>query len=45
MDNKQIRNDNAENKNKSRIFWKNVGCIALALMVAIITVVVLNINK
>ena len=45
MDIKQNRNDSVDNKNKAKSFWKNVGLIALALMVAIITVFVLNIDK
>lgn len=45
MDNKQNRNETVDNKSKSKTFWKNVGFIALALMVAVITVFVLNIDK
>ena len=44
MDNKQNRNEVAE-KSKAKEFWKNVGFIALALVVAIVTVFVLNIDK
>ena len=45
MDIKQNRNDNVDNKSKSKGFWKNLGFIALALAVAVITVFVLNIDK
>ena len=45
MDNKQNRNESVENRSKAKAFWKNVGFIALALMVAVITVFVLNIDK
>ena len=43
MDIKQ-NNNNVENKSKAKAFWKNVGFVALALAVAIITVFVLNIK-
>ena len=45
MDIKQNRNDNIDNKSKANGFWKNLGFIALALAVAVITVFVLNIDK
>ena len=45
MDIKQNNNNNVENKNRAKDFWKNVGFVALALVVAVITVFVLNINK
>lgn len=45
MENKQNRNDSVDTKSSAKVFWKNVGFIALALMVAIITVFVLNIDK
>ena len=43
MDNKKNQNTN-EPKNKSKKFWKNVGFIGIALVLAIITVFVLNLN-
>ncbi len=44
MDIKQNRNENVETKSGAKTFWKNVGFIALALLVAVITVFVLNID-
>ena len=38
------KNDNNE-KSKAKIFWKNVGYVALALGLAIITIFVLNLNR
>jgi len=40
----QNRNDNNEDRNKSGVFWKHVGLIALALGLALLTVFVLNMN-
>ena len=43
-----IRNNRSNNegeKNKTKIFWKNVGIVALALALAVVTVVVLNLNR
>ena len=39
------KNEANETKSKAKIFWKNVGFIALALFVSIITVLVLNLNR
>lgn len=40
----QSTNGNNENKSKAGAFWKNVGLIALAIGLAVITVFVLNLN-
>ncbi len=40
----QSTNGNNENKSKASTFWKNVGLIALAIGLAVITVFVLNLN-
>lgn len=43
-----IRNNPTNNdaeKNKTKIFWKHVGIIALALVLAVVTVFVLNLNR
>lgn len=39
------KNETNETKNKTKVFWKNVGFVALALFVAVITVFVLNLNR
>ena len=45
MQNRNINKNGAnDTKGKSKGFWKNVGFIALALLVSIITVLVLNLN-
>ncbi len=44
----EIRNNQPNNegeKNRAKIFWKHVGIIALALMLAVVTVFVLNLNR
>ena len=38
------RNDNNENKSRAKTFWKHVGFIGVALLLAIVTVFVLNLN-
>ncbi len=43
-----IRNaqNNAENeKSKAKTVWKHIGFIALALLLAVVTVVVINLNR
>ena len=46
MQNRNINKNGAnDTKGKSKGFWKNVGFIALALLVAVITVFVLNLNR
>lgn len=46
MDNKfQNKTDAVENKSKAKAFWKHVGFIGLALVLAIVTVFVLNLNR
>lgn len=32
-------------KNKAKVFWKYVGIIALSLLLAVVTVFVLNLNR
>ena len=44
MNNNLSRNDTNENKSKAKIFWKHVGFIGIALLLAVITVFVLNLN-
>ena len=39
------KSDNGENKSKAKVFWKNVGYVALALGLAVLTVFVLNLNR
>lgn len=41
----QPANDNGESKSKAKVFWKNVGLIALALGLALLTVFVINLNR
>lgn len=48
MDNRNFdfQHQNAEeNKSSAKSFWKHVGFIALALFMAAVTVVVLNLNR
>jgi hypothetical protein len=40
----QQRPDSGE-KNKAKIFWKHVGYIVLAIVLAALTVFVLNLNR
>lgn len=40
----QIQRNNEEGKSKSKIFWSNFGLFVLALGLAIITVVMLNLK-
>ncbi len=44
-DNFQIKSDTPEVKSKAKTFWRNVGIIALALVLACLTVCVLNLNR
>lgn len=44
MDNRNFQSNNDDNKSKSRIFWKHVGFIGIALCLAVITVFVLYLN-
>lgn len=37
--------ESQDGKNRAKNFWKNVGFIAIALVLATITVVVLNFNR
>ncbi len=37
--------ENQDGKNRAKTFWKNVGYIAIALILATLTVVVLNFNR
>ena len=37
--------ESQDGKSRTKNFWKNVGFIAIALVLAIITVVVLNFNR
>lgn len=41
--NTQINNESSTNKTKT--IWKHVGLIALALVLAVVTVFVLNLNR
>jgi hypothetical protein len=41
--NNQPNNDNE--KSKAKVFWKHFGFVALALLLAVVTVFVLNLNK
>ena len=44
----EIRNNQPNyegEKNKAKVFWKNVGFVAVALVLAIVTVFVLNLNR
>ena len=44
----EIRNNQPNNdgdKNKAKTFWKHVGFIAIALVLAVVTVIVLNLNR
>ena len=44
----EIRNNQPNNeseKSKAKIFWKHVGIIAIALVLAVVTVLVLNLNR
>ncbi len=38
------KNETNETKSTAKVFWKKVGFFALALFVAVITVLVLNLN-
>lgn len=43
-----IRNNQPNNegeKNKAKIFWKNVFYVAIALTLAVVTVFILNLNR
>lgn len=46
MENKNFngRNESNDGKSKARVFWKNVGYVAIALVLAAVTVFVLNIK-
>ena len=39
------KNETNESKSKAKIFWKKLGIFVLALIVAVITVLVLNLNR
>jgi len=39
------KNETNETKSKAKVFWKKLGFFVLALFVAIITVLVLNLNR
>ncbi len=44
----QIKNNQPNNdgeKNKTKTIWKHIGLIALALVLAVVTVFVLNLNR
>ncbi len=41
----QVKNEIPETKSKAKTFWKVVCNIALAICLAFLTVVVLNLNK
>ena len=41
----QVKNEMPETKSKAKTFWKVVGTIFLAVCLAFLTVVVLNLNK
>lgn len=41
----QVKNEIPETKGKTNTFWKVVGNIFLAVCLAFLTVIVLNINK
>ncbi len=45
MVNKNISNNNNEEKSKAKIFWKNVGLVTVAFVMAVVTVIVLNLNR
>ena len=46
MDNRVARrNETNETKGKAKGFWKNIGFIFMALFIAVITVLVLNLNR
>lgn len=47
MDNNnlQVKVETSEVKSKSKLFWRTVGCIALAVVLACLTVFVLNLNR
>ena len=42
--NLQTPNENIETKSKATKFWMHVGFIAIALVLAVVTVFVLNLN-
>ncbi|MBQ8427040.1 MAG: hypothetical protein IJX16_04705 [Clostridia bacterium] len=44
----EIRNNQPNNegeKSKAKIFWMHVGFVAMALVLAVVTVFVLNLNR
>ena len=45
MEIRNIKNETHDSKSKAKAFWKNIGFIAMALFVAVITVFVLNLNR
>ncbi len=46
MDNNfQTRNAKNETQSKAKIFWKNVGYVAIGLGLAVLTVFILNFNR
>ena len=44
LNNLQPQTNEAENKNRTKDFWINVGIVALSLVLSVITVLVLNLN-
>lgn len=47
MNDKNISNNQEyrEGKSKAKTFWKHVGYVVIALCLALLTVVVINLNK
>ena len=45
MENRNGSFNGNEEKSKAKIVWKHIGLIVLALAMAVVTVVVLNLNR
>ncbi len=46
MNDKNLNNpEYREGKSKAKTFWKHVGFVAIALVLAVLTVLVINLNK
>ena len=41
----QTSHEARDGKSKTKIFWKHIGYVAIAVILAVVTVIVLNFNR